>query len=111
MTKKSSCRVRDDLADPILYRTYFKIMLPDILIKNGWEVTQENKERLHERHKKILGYESIAGKSHEFVSFFLFEVCVWWAVEKGLFVRTSRKQMEYPHNIEDRSFLEVKDLL
>jgi hypothetical protein len=86
-------------------------MLPDILTKIGAEITPKNKETLHDFHKRILGYETIAGQSHEFVSLFLFEVCVWWAVEKGIFVRTSRKQMDYPRNIEDCSFKEVKDLL
>ncbi len=101
-------KVREDIADPLLFRLYWSLMMNDILEKNKWAVTKENKERLHEFHKKMLGYETIAGQSHEAVSRFLFECAAWWAVEKGIFVRTSSRQ---PKDIENRSFLEVKDLL
>jgi hypothetical protein len=93
-----------------LYKTYWALMMTDILAKlnPGFPPTQENKEMLHEFHKRVLGYESIAGRSKEYVQNFLFDVCVFWAVEKGIFVRTKAKQ---PIDIEDRSFLEVIDLL
>lgn len=109
---KSSAR--DEIADPILYRTYFKVILPDLIRKLGSEVTPKNKELLHDFHKRILGYKSIAGRSHEFVSLFLFEVCAWWAMEMGIFVCTSKKQLDAENEggkIQDRSFLEIKHLL
>jgi len=90
--------IRDDIADHVLYRLYFSLMMQDILHKQGYDATQENKAKLHEFHKRILGYESIAGKSHDVLSRFLFDVTCFWAVEKGIFVRTSKKQ---PINIQD----------
>jgi hypothetical protein len=97
-----------DIADTILYRTYYGLMLPDILHHNGFDATKANKDRLHEFHKKILGYDTIGGKSHEYVSHFLLSVCAYWATEKGIFVRTSRHQ---PFGIEDMKLKDVWHLL
>jgi hypothetical protein len=95
---------KDEIADPVLYRLYFGFMIPDILHKIGENATDNTKQELHEFHKKVLGYLSIAGQSQETVSMFLFQVCVWWAVEKGLFVRTKEEQ---PIDIELRPLSEV----
>lgn len=81
-----------EFADPILYRTYFSLMCKDILYELGYDATQENKAILHDFHKRILGYKTIAGMPHEIVSMFMFEVCVFWETEFGIFVRTSSKQ-------------------
>lgn len=83
---------KNDIADPILYRLYFGLMMPDILHKLGFDATPRAKEMLHEFHKRILGYESIAGKSQDIVSVFLFEICCFWASECGMFVRTKEEQ-------------------
>ena len=83
----------DDIADPILYRTYYSIMLMDVLEAIGLPTTKENKELVHEYHKTVLGYDSISGLSHAQLSFFLLEVTIYWA-ERGLFVRTNRKQFK-----------------
>jgi len=101
-------KVRDDIADPILYRTYWSLMLSDILHQQGKDATKKNKDELHEFHKTLLGYDSIAGKPHEIVSLFLFEVAVYWAVEHGIFVRTSGKQ---PIGIERMDLKDVWKLL
>jgi len=82
----------DDIADPILYRTYFSIMCKDILHGMGFDATKENKAILHDFHKRILGYKTISGRHHDTVSKFLLEVTIFWGTEFGLFVRTSRKQ-------------------
>lgn len=109
-----SLGVNDEPADPHLYRLYWKLMLEDILDKLGQETgcifppTKENKLILHDFHKRILGYETIAGRSQEVVSRFLFEVGVFWSVEMGIFVRTSTIQ---PPDIENRPFSEIKHLL
>jgi len=84
--------VSNDIADHKLYRLYWKIMLEDILAKLGYEPTKENKEILHEFHKRVIAYTTIAGQSQEVVSMFLFQVTVFWATEKGFFIRSSRKQ-------------------
>jgi hypothetical protein len=81
-----------EFADPILYRTYFSIMCGDILRGLEFDATKENKLILHEFHKRILGYKTIAGMSHDIVSEFLLEVSIFWATNFGIFVRTSRKQ-------------------
>jgi len=78
-------------ADPILYRLYYGLMLPDIAHKNGLDATPYVKKRLHDIHKKYLKYESIAGKPQWMVSQFLFEVCALWACF-GIFVRTKEEQ-------------------
>src|SRR5512137_2002632 len=96
-----SSRVRHEIAEPRLYRIYWGLMLPDILFKTNQEITAENKEALHEFHKRELGYESIAGQSQEVVQKFLFDVCAYWAVEQGIFVRTRRDQ---PYDIQSLSF-------
>ena len=82
-------------------------MLSDILYRLGYEATQENKKILHDFHKRILGFETIAGRSHEVVSRFIAEVTILWA-EQGIFVRTSGRQ---PMGIENMDFNEIKDLL
>ena len=66
-------RVRHDIADPILYRLYWSLMLNDILHKQGLDATKENKEMLHDFHKQILGYETLAGRTQEVMSRFIFE--------------------------------------
>jgi hypothetical protein len=67
-------------------------MCEDILFHLGFEPTAKNKEILHEFHKRVLGYSTISGRKEEVVSRFLQEVTIFWSVEKGIFVRTSRKQ-------------------
>lgn len=66
-------------------------MLRDILFYLGYDSTRQNKRILHEWHKRVLGYTSIAGKEDNVIKNFLFEVGVFWA-ERGIFVRTNRKQ-------------------
>ena len=63
-----------------------------LLYDTKFEPTQENKKILHEFHKRVLGYSTISGRKQEIVSKFLQEVAIFWSVEKGIFVRTSRKQ-------------------
>ena len=94
----------EDIADPILYRTYWSIMCEDILHKIGFDATKKNKEILHEFHKRILGYKTIAGRSQESVSKFLLEVTIFWGFEFGIFVRTSGKQFL---GIEDKPLKDV----
>ena len=100
--------IHEDIADPILYRVYFSLMCNDILYGLGFDATAENKKLLHEFHKKILGYRSIAMKSQTVVSSFLLEVTIFWATEFGIFVRTSQKQ---PKGIEWLPFSKVKNML
>ncbi len=95
--------VRSDIADPLLYRTYWKLCLGDILFHLGYEPTKENKELLHSFHKRVLGYDSTACRSQEVVSRFIAEMCVFWA-EYGIFVRTSGRQPLY---IEDMDFFDI----
>jgi len=89
--------VRDDIADPILYRLYFGLMLPSIAHQVGLDATPYVKERLHEIHKKHLKYITTAGVTQEVMSRFLFEVCALWACF-GIFVQTREDQ---PRNILD----------
>lgn len=103
----TSSQIKSDLADPILYRLYFKLCLADILDELGFEATQKNKEILHDFHKRVLGYETIAGRSQEVLSRFIQDVCLFWA-ERGIFVRTSGRQ---PKDIASRDFNEIKHLL
>lgn len=98
----------DDIADPILYRVYFKLMMSDILHELGFDATKENKAILHDFHKRILKYKTIKGMPHSVVSMFLLEVTIFWATEFGIFVRTSAKQNK---GIEWLPFKKVKDLL
>lgn len=95
--------VHKDIADPILYRLYYGLMLPDIAHKIGLDATPYVKKRLHDIHKKYLKYPTTAGVSQEIMSKFLFEVCALWACH-GIFVRTKEEQ---PLNILD---LELKDI-
>jgi hypothetical protein len=99
--------VRDEFADPLLYRTYWTLCLGDILFYLGYEPTKEAKLLLHEFHKRVLGYDSTANRTQEVVSRFIQDVCIFWA-ERGIFVRTSGKQPMY---IELMDFKDVKDLL
>lgn len=98
----------DDIADPVLYRTYWSIVCTDILHKIGFDATKENKEILHAFHKRILGYKTIAGQSHLRVSRFILEVVIFWQTEFGFFVRTSRKQ---PMDILDMPLEKCWELL
>ena len=100
--------VKHDIADPHLYRLYWSLMLNDILHKQGFDATKANKKQLHDFHKQILGYETIAGRTQEVVSRFLFEVGVYWATEKGIFVRTSKDQ---PYDIENMQLHDIWHLL
>lgn len=95
------------MADPILYRTYWGLCLEDILFHLGFTATIQAKELLHEFHKRVLGYESTANRSHEVVSRFIAEVCIFWA-ERGIFVRTSKKQPLY---IEMMDLADIWDIL
>ena len=95
--------IRSDIADAVLYRLYFSLMMNDILHKLGLDATAENKAKLHEYHKKTLGYDTIAGRSHHLVSTFLLEVAILWA-ERGIFVRTRADQ---PFDLEQRPLHDV----
>jgi hypothetical protein len=83
--------VKDDIANPILYRTYWSIVCRDILYYLGYDATKENKLILHEFHKRILGYKTIAGRSQIAVEKFILEVIIFWQTEFGWFIRSSRK--------------------
>ncbi len=98
----------NDIADPHLYKLYWSLMLNDICHKQGIDATKKNKEAIHEFHKRVLGYETIAGRTQDVVSRFLFEVCVYWSVEKGIFVRTNSNQ---PYDIERLPLSEVWSVL
>jgi len=87
----------EDSADHILYRTYYALMMADILHHLGFDATARNKATLHAFHKKMLGYKTISGATHEELSVFLFAVGVFWA-ERGIFVRSSGRQ---PWGIEN----------
>ena len=93
-----------DKAEHILYKVYWRLCLSDILNHLGFEPTARNKELLHDFHKRILGYNTTAGRTHEVMSRFVSEVCIFWAVEKGIFVRTSKRQ---PENIEMMDLLDT----
>lgn len=95
--------IRDDIADPILYRLYYGLMLPDIAKKIGLPATPYVKKRLHEIHKKYLKYRTTANASQKVMSLFLFEVCALWGCH-GIFVKT---KMDQPDNIEDLPLSEV----
>jgi hypothetical protein len=83
-------------------------MMGDILHKLGYSPTKKNKEILHDFHKRIFGYNTISGLSHEALSHFLFSITVFWASELGYFIRTSKRQ---PYDIESRKLSEIWDLL
>lgn len=79
----------DIIADPILYRTYWSIMLEDILHKLGYDANIENKHTLHEFHKRIFNFKTTSAISHLRLSKFMLEVIIFWE-ERGIFVRSSR---------------------
>jgi hypothetical protein len=97
----------NDPANVILYRVYWALSLKDILAFMGFPPSKEAKLILHDFHKRVLGYESIANRNHEVVSRFLAEVIVFWA-EQGLFVRTSGRQ---PEDIQDMDLADCWDIL
>lgn len=99
-----SSQVRSDIADPLLYRLYWKLCLSDILIHLGFEPTKEAKEILHDFHKRVLGYDSTSGRTQKVMSRFIMDVCIFWSVEKGIFVRTSKRQ---PEGIEMMGFSDI----
>ena len=103
----TSSRADSDKAEHLLYKVYWRLCLSDILYHLGYEATQENKKILHDFHKRVLGYSTIAGRSHEVVSRFIAECCVFWS-ERGIFVRTSGKQRI---GIEDEPLSEIWKLL
>jgi hypothetical protein len=82
-------------------------MCQDILHKLGFDATKENKKILHDFHKRVLDYESIAGLEQTPLSHFLLEVGVYWA-ERGIFVRTKATQ---PLGMEELPLAEIWDLL
>lgn len=94
-------------AEHLLYKVYFRLCLEDILNHLRVEPTAEAKTILHDFHKRVLGYKTIAGESHEAVSRFIQKVCLFWA-ERGLFVRTSKKQ---PPLIQWMELADVWELL
>ena len=79
----------------------------DCLYKLGFDSTRQNKAILHDFHKRVLGYKSIAGLSHETLSIFINKVLLYWA-EKGIFIRTKRDQ---PIGIEDMELGKIWELL
>ena len=95
--------VSNDIADPLLYKVYWKLMLEDVCRHVQLPPTSYVKHSLHEIHKKTLSYSSIAGKSNKMVSQFLFEVAAEYAIN-GIFIRTSRKQ---PFGIEKMAFTDI----
>ena len=98
----------NDSAEAILYRTYWSLILSDILFHLGYEATAANKELLHAFHKRVLLYDSTAGRTQEVMSRFIQDVCIFWAVEYGIFVRTSRRQ---PLHLEMLPLSEIWDIL
>ena len=80
-----------------LYKTYWALILPDICLHLKLPITEENKRRLHDSHKKIYECESIAGRPYEYVSDFITTIVAWYATEMGIFIRT-RKDM--PEDID-----------
>jgi hypothetical protein len=102
-----------DRAEHLLYKVYWRLSLSDILFwlgerdKTVYAPTKENKKILHDFHKRVLNYDSIAGRSHEVVSRFIAEVTIFWS-ERGIFVRTSGKQKL---GLEDEPLSEIWKLL
>jgi hypothetical protein len=99
----TSSAQNNDPADHSLYRLYWRLCLSDILFHLGFEPTKEAKLLLHDFHKRVLGYETISGRTQEVVSRFIAEMTVFWA-ERGIFVRTSGKQPLY---IEEMGFSDM----
>lgn len=85
--KSSPSSPRNEIADPILYRLYFGQICKEVIHKLGYDATHGAKKLLHEFHKRVLGYETIAGRSQDIVSLFIFETIVWWSCH-GMFIRT-----------------------
>lgn len=81
--------------------------MADILYKLGFTPTKANKATLHDFHKRVLGYKSIAGLSHETLSLFINRVLLYWA-EKGMFIRNRRGQ---PYDIEDAELAKIWEVL
>ena len=100
--------VKSDIADPLLYRTYWSLVLSDILFHLGYDATAANKELLHAFHKRVLLYDGTAGRTQEVMSRFIQDCCIFWAVEYGIFVRTSRRQ---PLHLEMLPLSEIWDIL
>ena len=100
--------VKSDIANPLLYRLYWKLCLEDILFHLGFEPTAKHKEILHDFHKRVLGYDSTSKRTQEVMSRFIMDVCIFWSVEKGIFVRNSGRQ---PRGIEMMELSEVWNLL
>ena len=98
-----SYQPKSEIADPILYRLYFSIITRDILYKLGFDSNKRNKQILHEFHKRVLNYETIAGQSQEIVSTFIAEVLLFWA-EQGIFVRSNSRQ---EIGMEDKALSEI----
>jgi hypothetical protein len=100
-------QAKNNIADPILYRLYWSIVLREILYHLGYDATRRNKSILHTFHKRVLGYSSTAGESREIYSNFISEVLLLWA-ERGIFIRTKRDQ---PVNIQDMELSKIWDKL
>jgi len=83
--------IKDDIANPALYRLYYGYMLPDIAHKIGLDATPYVKKRLHEIHKKALHYPTTERVSQEIMRMFVFEVGALWACH-GIFVRMKKEQ-------------------
>lgn len=90
-----------------LYKLYWSLCLSDILTKLKLPINKEYKSLLHDYNKKVLGYRTISNESKEVISKFISEVCLYWG-ERGIFVRTSRRQ---PKNIEWMPLSTIWDLL
>lgn len=98
-------------AEHILYKVYWRLCLEDIIYKLGFPTlvkSAEAKKLLHEFHKRMFDTKSISGQSHAKVSRFIQEVCIFWAQERGIFVRTKKEQ---PLWIEWMDLADVKHLL
>ena len=98
---------QNERAEHLLYKVYWKLVLSDILTKQGFEDTKEAKDLLHDFHKRVLGYPTISNESHEVVSLFIQKVVLFWG-ERGIFVRTSKKQ---PYLMEFMDLADCWDLL
>ena len=72
-----------------LLKLYWGLILEDACNKLNIPPTKENKERLHESHKKIYNCDSISGRPYEYVSEFITYIVAWYATELGIFLRTS----------------------
>lgn len=91
-------------AEHLLYRVYYKLIIPDVLYHLGFDVNTENKSILHDFHKRMFGYKTTAGMTQEKFSHFLAEVMLFWAETKGIFVRSKKDQ---PIGIEQKGFTDM----